>query len=73
MMEGQSYIQDDEGMGEYSMDELDAQSPKIDLDGKTLAKGNANAPVNGKQGQLPETSINKFSNKSNSVKDHSLI
>ena len=67
MMEGQSYIQDDEDIDEYVQDELDAQSPVVDLNGKSLAKGSANAPINGKLGQLPETSINKFSNKSKSI------
>jgi len=67
VMEGQSYIQDDEDMDEYIEDDLDASSPKIDLDGKGLAKGSANAPINDKQEKLPATSIDKFSNKSKSV------
>ena len=73
VMEGQSYIQDDEDMDEYIEDDFDAQSPQVDLEGKSLAKGNANAPIHGRPGQLPETSLNKFSNKSDSVKDHSII
>lgn len=66
-MEGQSYIQDDEDMDEYIEDDLDASSPKIDLNGKSLAKGSANAPINGTQEKLPAASIDKFSNKSKSV------
>lgn len=59
VIEGQSYIQDDEDMDEYNEDDLEAQSPKVDLKGQSLAKGSTNAPIHGNQEDRGETSANK--------------